>query len=315
MEHAPFDITGLGSRLRRLSQGMLADVDRAYAAAGLTFRTRLFPVVYALHRDGAMTVGELVGLSGFTQPAVSQTLRKLEKDGYVTLKPGRDARERQVALSDSGRKLVDSLQPFWNQARAAINGLLEEVQPDFMAALASMETALTRRNLFDRIQAQSADPPREVIALSPFSIEYKQAFYDLNREWVETLFVLEAADVEQLEHPERILEQGGEIWFALLDGKPVGTGALYCKGAGKFELAKMAVTPELRGHGIGAKLMDKLVQRFVERGGTRLYLETNSSLKPAIALYERFGFVHVPPDAPSEYARADTFMEWRSSGR
>ncbi|WP_292137254.1 hypothetical protein [Brevundimonas sp.] len=43
---------------------------------------------------------------------------------------------------------------------------------------------------------------------------------------------------------------------------------------------------------------------------THLYLETNSALKPAIALYESFGFVHLPP-RPTPYARADVFMEKR----
>jgi ribosomal protein S18 acetylase RimI-like enzyme len=45
-------------------------------------------------------------------------------------------------------------------------------------------------------------------------------------------------------------------------------------------------------------------------GATLLYLETNSALKPAIALYESFGFVHLPP-RPTPYARADVFMEKR----
>ena len=47
-----------------------------------------------------------------------------------------------------------------------------------------------------------------------------------------------------------------------------------------------------------------------EAGVQRLYLETNSGLRTAIALYERFGFVHLPA-RPTPYARADVFMEKR----
>ncbi len=153
------------------------------------------------------------------------------------------------------------------------------------------------------------------IGLLPFSAsageEHRKAFRDLNREWVETHFRLEPYDIEQLDHPERILEAGGEIWFARLDGEIVGTGALYCHPDGEFELAKMAVTPRIRGRGIGRLLLERLIQRFQERGGRRLVLATNASLAAALALYRNAGFVDYTPDAPSRYERANVFMEWR----
>ncbi|HEX7046297.1 MAG TPA: GNAT family N-acetyltransferase [Gammaproteobacteria bacterium] len=152
------------------------------------------------------------------------------------------------------------------------------------------------------------------VELLPFTPDYKDAFRDLNREWLEALFYVEDYDLQQLEHPERILAAGGEIWFARLDGVMVGTGALYCDGDGVFEIAKMAVTGNARGHGIGRLLLEKLIQRFQELGGRRLVLETNSSLSAAIALYRSAGFVDYTPSKPSEYARANVFMEWRRTG-
>lgn len=150
-----------------------------------------------------------------------------------------------------------------------------------------------------------------VIALIPFAPDYRQAFHDLNREWVEKYFTLEPYDIEQLENPERIIENGGEIWFALLDGETVGTGALYKKNGDVYEIAKMAVKPGLRGKGIGAAILEKLIERFQVRGGKRLVLATNAKLKNAIALYERFGFRHYVPDEKPEYARANVFMKWK----
>jgi putative acetyltransferase len=43
----------------------------------------------------------------------------------------------------------------------------------------------------------------------------------------------------------------------------------------------------------------------------RLYLETNSALAPALALYRSFGFQEIRPETPSPYARADVIMELR----
>ncbi|HEX6929458.1 MAG TPA: bifunctional helix-turn-helix transcriptional regulator/GNAT family N-acetyltransferase [Gammaproteobacteria bacterium] len=311
MKPTPFDATGLGSRLRRVSQWMLADVDRAYAAESLSFRTRLFPVMYALHREQTLSVGELAAISGFTQPAISQTVRQLERSGHVSVATGRDARNRRVSLTPAGHELVETLQPFWKKARQAVETLLSEVTPDFMAALDSLEAALERQSMFERLS--SAPPPSrgEELEILPFAAAYKAAFRDLNLEWVETHFFVEDYDREQLENPERILDAGGEIWFARLGDEIVGTGALYCHGEGSYEIAKMAVSPRIRGRGIGRQLMNRLIQRFRERGGKRLRLETNSRLEAAITLYRSVGFVDHVPEQPSRYARANVFMEWK----
>jgi len=145
----------------------------------------------------------------------------------------------------------------------------------------------------------------------PFSGEHRTAFRDLNLEWVSTLFRVEPHDEEQLSHPEWIIEDGGEIWLARLDGEIVGTGVLFCEGEGSYEIAKMAVRPDIRGKGIGKKILAMLIQRFRERDGKRLWLQTNSRLQNAIALYRSFGFVDFTPSKPSPYARADVFLEWR----
>jgi ribosomal protein S18 acetylase RimI-like enzyme len=46
-------------------------------------------------------------------------------------------------------------------------------------------------------------------------------------------------------------------------------------------------------------------------GAKRLFLETNSSLTPAITLYKSLGFRDVPAERvePSPYVRADVFLE------
>jgi GNAT superfamily N-acetyltransferase len=74
------------------------------------------------------------------------------------------------------------------------------------------------------------------------------------------------------------------------------------------EPAKMGVTPEAQGKGAGRKLIQGAIDHARGLGATRLYLETNSALKPALKLYADAGFQHVK-GPPSPYARADVQME------
>ena len=73
----------------------------------------------------------------------------------------------------------------------------------------------------------------------------------------------------------------------------------------------MAVTEAHKGRGIGRELMAACIKCGRSGGARRLYLETNSSLAPALGLYRRFGFQEVQPTEPSPYARADVMMELR----
>jgi GNAT superfamily N-acetyltransferase len=138
------------------------------------------------------------------------------------------------------------------------------------------------------------------------------AFFELNREWIQRYFWLEPADLEVLWYPQTaILDNGGRILMAVRDGVCVGCCALIAMGPGEYELAKMAVTPKERRTGIGRRLMTTAIALAERMGATRLYLETNATLPGAIALYQSMGFSHLPKERiqPSHYARADVFME------
>lgn len=143
-----------------------------------------------------------------------------------------------------------------------------------------------------------------------FRPELAGAFKALNEAWITTLFALEPKDEVVLGDPQgQIIDRGGRVLFALADGEPVGCCALLRLADGGFELAKMAVADAHKGRGLGRALMAAAVERARAAGAPRLYLETNSGLAPALALYRSFGFVEVTPAEPSPYARVDVIME------
>jgi putative acetyltransferase len=150
------------------------------------------------------------------------------------------------------------------------------------------------------------------VTIVPFSVEFNDAFAQLNREWIERIFTIEESDLKMLRDPHAsILSGGGQIFFALDDGTPVGTVAAVRLPDGVFELAKMAVRPSHQGHGLGERLGRAAIHFAREQGAAMMFLETNSRLQNAIRLYERLGFAHAAFPHPSPYARADVYMELR----
>ena len=139
-----------------------------------------------------------------------------------------------------------------------------------------------------------------------------QAFRTLNEEWIEKFFALEQKDLETLGDPDtHILGKGGRIYIADIAGEPVACVALAPLGKGVYELAKMAVLPNLRGQGIGRKLLEHAIQQAKHIGAKSLFLGSSTKLKNAVHLYESVGFTHVDPTTlpPMPYTRADVFME------
>lgn len=139
--------------------------------------------------------------------------------------------------------------------------------------------------------------------------KYHQSFIDLSVEWLEEYVSVEPADLEILKNPhEKVLDNGGEIFFALADGKAVGTVAMINAGGGVFELAKLAVSPEYKGRKIGKLLMQHAISFAEEKNAGRIILYTNHKLVPAIRLYEKMGFVHTEL-SNNKYIESDMKMQ------
>lgn len=144
-----------------------------------------------------------------------------------------------------------------------------------------------------------------------FRPEHGPAFKTLNAAWISRHFVIEDKDREVLDDPQgKILAAGGRIFMAMEDGSAVGCVALIRMADGGFEVAKMTVAEEMRGTGLGRALMQRCIDAAQAAGAPRLYLETNSSLGPALGLYRAMGFTDLPP-RETPYARADVWMERR----
>lgn len=151
------------------------------------------------------------------------------------------------------------------------------------------------------------------VEIVDFEPQYSQAFCDVNLWWVKEYFSVEPMDLEKLKHPqENIIDKGGYILIALLNDKPVGACALVKRDEYEeelvFELSKMGVLPEAQGKKVGFKLAKACIDLARAKKATKVYLESSTTLKPAINLYKKLGFV-VLENFTSPYKRANIAME------
>ena len=144
-----------------------------------------------------------------------------------------------------------------------------------------------------------------------FEKQYTKIFYDLNVEWLKTFFYVEPYDDEVLSNPEKyIINKGGHIFFAKLEGEIVGTVALMPIGdEGLFELTKMAVSPAHQGHKIGQHLMQYCIDYAKSIRLPKILLYSNTKLENAIYIYRKYGFIEIPVEPNSPYKRSDIKME------
>lgn len=143
-----------------------------------------------------------------------------------------------------------------------------------------------------------------------FNENYAYDFAQLNFEWLKNYFYIEEYDKKVLSNPKKyILDEGGHILIALIDGKVVGTVALIKRENDVFELSKMAVTEEYQGLRIGQKLIYACIDYAGRIGAKRLFLDSNTKLIPAIALYGKVGFREIPVPKDTPYERCNIRME------
>ncbi len=85
-------------------------------------------------------------------------------------------------------------------------------------------------------------------------------------------------------------------FIAEKEGKVVAGGGIFPSAglpADTCELVKMYLLPEVRGIGLGTKIIKECIAFAQEAGYQNIYLETMPELKKALTTYEKFGFQYI----------------------
>lgn len=152
---------GLGTQLRHLIELLDGAVQQSYVEAGLDYRPRYTPVMRVLAQQQSATVGQLAELAGITQPAATQTVALMKKEGLLLVDAGgTDARQRVVRLSPQGEALLPRLQACWQATKQAADSLDADLDYPLSECLAQAIAVLGQHSFGERIlNARKQVPP------------------------------------------------------------------------------------------------------------------------------------------------------------
>ena len=310
-----FEKTGkmaLGSRLRLLTSKVTENAAQIYELYKVEFSPKWFPVFFVLSEEGEKTITEIATEIGHSQPSVSKIIQEMTVAGLVQEnRASSDKRRNVVALTTKGMALSDKIKVQCIDVDAAIESVILEARYNLWEAIEEWEFLLEKKSLLRRVQEQKKLRESKDVQIVAYEDQYQAAFRFLNQEWISTYFQMEEADYKALDNPKGyILDKGGKIFVALYENEPVGVCALIKMNDPDydFELAKMAVSPKIQGKNIGWLLGQTVVNAAKELGASKIYLESNTVLKPAINLYHKLGFKKVVGRA-TPYERCNIQME------
>jgi DNA-binding MarR family transcriptional regulator len=302
----------LGSRLRRLSERFTEDAVHVYKLYNTNLHPKWFPVFYVLSAGKGKTITSIAEEIGHSHPSVIKIIREMSKHGLVVEKNDKhDGRRNIVSLSRKGREVAGKIQPQYTDVRSAIDHAFTQTANDLWRAIDEWELLLSQKSIFRRVQEQKKLRESKNIRIVKYQPKYQKAFKQLNEEWILEYFTMEDADRQVMDHPKKnILDAGGHIFVALHKDKPVGVCALLKMNDPEydFELAKMAVAPAARGMGIGELLGHAAIEKAKTLHAKKIYLGSNTMLKPAINLYYKLGFSKIAGHE-TPYERCNFQME------
>jgi DNA-binding MarR family transcriptional regulator/L-amino acid N-acyltransferase YncA len=299
------------SRLKRLSERLMQDVSLIYHDSGLDFEPKWFLIFYQLGQGGPQSVTGLAQQIGVTHPAVNQAAAELIRLGLLAAQTDRkDRRRRMLSLSPKGQQLYDRLEPVWSEVREATAELISEIDSNLLQEIENIEQALEKKSMYQRIKDRLKKKQQEQIEIVEYQPAYKKYFKQLNLEWINRVFQPEPKDLEILDDPlHQVINKGGQVLFAKMGERVIGTCAIIPNGFQSYELVKMAVAPEFQGRQAGKKLTLAAIEMAKTKKARELVARTSPKLEAANKLYRSLGFEYGGKDKSHDYQRPTILLK------
>ena len=141
----------LGSRMKRLSNELLKDVDNIYKYAGVDFQSQWFTTFTLssgkespqLQRSRNLFLSRMLQLIKYAKHFLKKSLLKKRKIP-------KDERRRLVKLSGKGLKLAKELEPTWKAIQDAVSEVILESKFDILGAILKFEDSIVEKRVSER---------------------------------------------------------------------------------------------------------------------------------------------------------------------
>ncbi len=272
----------IGSRLRQLLEKLYADGDRVYANQGIEFKTSWFSVFYRLSFSKTpKTVVALANEIGFSHITIKNVLRELQSAQLVEISMNPlDKRSKHVVLSVQGRQLLGDLQKIWGSYAQVLKRVLDTGHPDFINIIKRIEDEIAEKPIHTQLN-EVVSPSLQLLDYHPLM---KEKYTLLLNKHIRHL----AECLPPPPSPFQIIQNGGFVWLALLESKPVGALLLERNSHNSFEINSLILDPQANERIIATKLLGRCLTRCHENNA--LIFAGNQTTPPLITqLYMELG--------------------------
>jgi DNA-binding MarR family transcriptional regulator len=142
-----------GTRLKRLSDYFLSEINKVYADQGIQFEASWFGVFFLLDKHPSLSIFEIAETLEVSHSAISQMVKNLFERNLLVLTPSMDdGRKKYISLSNDGKVLLNKIKPVWLALDKAMNTLTEE--NDVLKNLLKIENEFNEFALNERIKSK-----------------------------------------------------------------------------------------------------------------------------------------------------------------
>lgn len=242
-------------------------------------------VLWELSRCGVAVAADLARELGIDPARMSRIMKRFVDEGLVVRVPaGDDARRLAVSMTAVGRAHFAPIEAEQKaRVAASLAGLDRDAVDRLTEAMADVQRLLGR------------DGDRSLLLIRPHRVgdlarmvERQSRWYAVHHrfdERFEALLFEIAGDFLRRFDPSR-----DASFIAEVDGRMVGSVLVTGQDATTAKLRMLHVESEMRGHGLGGRLVDAALAFARDRGYATMRLWTDTVLTEARRLYETRGF-------------------------
>jgi len=241
-------------------------------------------VLFEINNIGNCTANILIEELGIDRGYISRILKRFEADGLIYKKTSSiDRRAYILHLTLEGKQILSNLTEKSNkQIQELVSNLKGNEQKELTTAMRIIENKLSSKLKSINIRTFQ---PKDIEHILKRHEDLYKAEYGFDSTFVEYV----ANGIQTFLRKQNKNKEN--IWVAEYNGIPVGSIAIVKADNFAAQLRWLLIEPEMRGKGLGSKLIKTAISFCKENGYKLIFLWTLSILVDARNLYRRNGFI------------------------